>query len=210
MPLGSWKDPTDFVAALAAVRIANVFNPYTDHCHRHDLIDGPAIRRTNLELFLTAGLSAPIDEVWIGLELGQRGGRRTGLPLTDEMHLAALSDYWGVTGIRRATTGPPIAEDTASWVWKAVNSSAQRVFFWNAFPLQCHQVESTTNRNHSAAEAELLRPYLQWVLQRTAPSRVVALGLPAQRALKRAGIESRYVRHPARGGGKTFVESIGG
>jgi len=208
--LKQWKSASDFVAALARSRLDNVFNPYSDHCPTHDLADGPMIRRNNLELFLQAALSEGVDDVWVGLELGRQGGRRTGLPLTDEEHLPAVAQYWKIPGVRRATSGRLAKEPTASFVWKAVRSTERRILFWNAFPLQCHQPNGTTNRNHSLEEAQLFQPHLRWVVEQAAPTRIVALGLKAQSALARAGLTSSYVRHPARNGGPTFLANIHG
>jgi hypothetical protein len=188
--------------------MADVFNPYSDHCQEHDLVDGPAIRRANLELLLDAALAQPIDELWVGLELGRKGGRRTGLALTDEGQLAALADYWDIAGLRRATSGPIMREATATFVWKAISMTGRRVLFWNAFPLQCHQPGSANNRNHSTSEAKALLPYLQWILAQAKPRRVVALGQKAHAALLRANIQAEYVRHPARNGGPQFLAQI--
>ena len=188
----------------------DVFNPYADCCPDHDLPEGPAIRRTNLRLLLDAALAGPIDELWVGLELGRYGGRRTGLPLTDEPRLDTLADYWNLKGVRRATSGPAVRETTATFVWEAVRTSRRRVLFWNAFPLQSHQPGSVNNRNHTRAEAADLRPYLDWMLERTVPRRVVGLGRHAHAALARAGVTAEYVRHPARAGGPTFLAQIKG
>ena len=206
--LSRWSSPSRFVAALAEVRLPDVFNPYSDRCPDHDLPEGPAIRRTNLCLLLDAALAQPIDELWVGLELGRQGGRRTGLPLTDEVQLEALARYWRIDGVRRATTGLPVRETTATFVWEALRTSRRRVLFWNAFPLQSHQPGSANNRNHTRAEAADLRPYLEWVVERSAPSRIVGLGRHAQAALARAGVAAEYVRHPARAGGPTFLAQI--
>src|SRR3954469_13403364 len=116
----SWAGPEDFVDALSAVELPDVFNPYRDRCPNFDLEDGPAIRRSNLSLFLYAALSQEIDEMWIGLELGRLGGRRTGLPFTAEPSLALVERYWEAPGLRRATHGGEVAEQSASFVWRAI------------------------------------------------------------------------------------------
>jgi hypothetical protein len=190
------------------VQLPGVFNPYRDRCPDHDLAEGPDIRRANLELMLDAVQGHAVDELWVGLELGRKGGRRTGLPLTDEAELASMGTYWGIEGLRRATSGTPMNEVTAAFVWQAVHATDRRVAFWNAFPFQCHRPDSSTNRNHSRSEAIITRPYLTWIIEQTAARRIVALGRPAQIALARAGIQADYVRHPARGGGAQFLSQI--
>jgi len=207
--LSAWSSSGRFVAALAEVQLPGVFNPYRDRCPDHDLAKGPAIRRANLELMLDAVRRQAVDELWVGLELGRKGGRRTGLPLTDEAELACMAAYWEIEGLRRATSGPPMNEVTAAFVWRAVRATDRRVAFWNVFPFQCHRPGSITNRNHSRAEATVTQPHLSWVIEQAAPSRIVALGRSAQLALARAGVQADYVRHPARGGGPQFLSQIG-
>ena len=77
-----------FTEALSRVHLDNVFNPYADVCELHDRPDAAARRRQNLELSLSRALELNVRTMWIARDLGYRGGRRTGLALTDEMHLA--------------------------------------------------------------------------------------------------------------------------
>ena len=79
--------PTSFVQALSAVKLPNVFNPYADICEVHDRSNAAAMRRRGLRTLLTAAQALGIDTLWMGRDLGYRGGRRTGLALTDEMQL---------------------------------------------------------------------------------------------------------------------------
>ena len=76
-----------FVSRLADVELPNVFNPYQDVCRAHDEPDAPSKRRANLTTALAAALELDVRTIWIARDLGYRGGRRTGLALTDEAHL---------------------------------------------------------------------------------------------------------------------------
>jgi hypothetical protein len=76
--------PSTFVAALADVRLSSVFNPYADVCGYYDLPHAPQLRRQNLENVFQTALDLKADTMWIARDLAHRGGRRTGLPLTDE------------------------------------------------------------------------------------------------------------------------------
>lgn len=197
----------EFVDALAAVRMPDVFNPYCDYCRDWDLPNAPAIRRSNLRAALRGAADSRAEILWVGLELGRRGGRRTGLPLTDEPRLSAASAYWGAA-LRRATQGEAMTEQTASYVWQAVHHTRRRVFFWNIFPFHCHQSDSTTNRNHTRDEAEEVANLLPWLISAIKPQEIVALGRSSHIGLSRAGLDARYVRHPGRGGGQHFLETI--
>jgi predicted 2-oxoglutarate/Fe(II)-dependent dioxygenase YbiX len=79
------KTPKTFAAALAETCLPSVFNPYRETCAHHDHPE--AVRRRNLKRCLEAALDARVDTIWIARDLGYRGGRRTGVPLTDEVHL---------------------------------------------------------------------------------------------------------------------------
>src|SRR6266571_3062719 len=110
----------DFVASLADLRMLAVFNPYSEHCEEHDCPEAAAYRRSNLEAFLGAAIHKGVDTVWIARDLGYRGGRRTGVPLTDEVHLDSMSRLFGGLPIKRATLGPVVAERTAAVIWNVI------------------------------------------------------------------------------------------
>jgi len=75
--------PTAFVKALAEFSLDNVFNPYADTCSVHDRAGAAASRRKNLRSYLQAVSDLGADTIWMGRDLRYRGGRRTGLALTD-------------------------------------------------------------------------------------------------------------------------------
>ena len=72
-----------FVDELKSYQGNNVFNPYADLCTIYDKFNAADIRRNNLRLTLDSFLQTGVDSIWIGRDLGHRGGRRTGLALTD-------------------------------------------------------------------------------------------------------------------------------
>jgi hypothetical protein len=201
--------PTEFVDALSSVRLDAVFNPYSDRCEVHDRADAPKRRRANLQAVLEAASRADIDSIWIARDLGYRGGRRTGLALTDEIHLSAFSAIYGGLTLSRATKGPPVAERTAAIIWRVLMQVERPVFLWNIFPLHPHEPkESLSNRCHTRIERAIFRDLLVSLLDTLRPKHVIAIGRDAQLALSEFTVESLQVRHPSYGGQTDFVRAM--
>lgn len=201
--------PKEFVEALANVKLPSVFNPYSDICKVFDRPDAARIRRNNLRAFLDAALAKNVRTMWIARDLGYRGGRRTGIPLTDELHLTRLAKLVGDVHLRRATHGPVIAERTAAVVWKVLERIQQPVILWNVFPLHPHDLEDElSNRCHTKAEREATLPLLRMLIEMFSVERLVAIGRDAQLALSEVNIPVSPVRHPSYGGQNDFISSL--
>ncbi|MBZ9649744.1 uracil-DNA glycosylase [Sphingobium sp. 3R8] len=200
--------PAEIVARLAQLRFRDVFNPYTDRCATYDLPNAAEIRRANLLCTFEAALRG-VDDLWIALEPGHRGARRTGLAMTDDRHLSDHAELWGLSEIKRATAGGPDTEQTASIVWDAVLRTKRRVLLWNVFPLHTHQPGvPLSNRRHTAAELTACRTLTRDVIDMVVPHRIVAIGTEAHGAMAEMGVNCVKVRHPARGGKAAFLDGI--
>ncbi len=198
-----------FVDELAVLRFDNAFNPYAEACPDHDRKDAAPIRKRNLKLVLDAALRNGVDSVWIARDLGYRGGRRTGLALTDEVHLAWYAALLGTPPLKRATNGPMVGERTATVVWQTLRSISRPIFLWNVFPLHPHVPgDPMSNRSHTRAERVSCRPLLVHLLEMLQPDTVLAIGRDAHVALKDVGIAARTVRHPSYGGQTEFVSGL--
>jgi len=198
-----------FVSQIQSLRFANAFNPYAQVCGLFDKPDGPELRRQNLRTVLDAALANGVESVWIARDLGYRGGRRTGLALTDEVHLASHAKLLRSAPLHQATRGPAVGERTALIVWRMLHLINAPVFLWNVFPLHPHDPnEPLSNRTHNRAERTASEPLLLWVLQHLNPKKVVAIGRDAKIALDEANIRSVAVRHPSYGGQSDFVRHI--
>jgi hypothetical protein len=201
--------PGKFVSLLADVQLPAVFNPYSDCCAIHDHANAAQTRKKNLETFLEAALRSKVETIWIARDLGYRGGRRTGVPLTDEVHLNIVGQFFGGVTLKRATHGPVVAERTAAVVWRVLSRINQPVLLWNVFPFHPHQPnDNLSNRCHSATERALTIPLLQILIEMFRPKRLVAIGRDAQLALKDIGIPVSAVRHPSYGGQNEFVAKL--
>lgn len=198
-----------FVQSLAQLRFDCVFNPYAEACDDHDETNAPEIRRRNLSLVLDAAVRRGVDSLWIARDLGYRGGRRTGLALTDEVHLAAHADLFAVPMLERATRGPAVAERTAKVVWQALSAVKRPVFLWNVFPLHPFELgDPMSNRCHTRAERQACRPLLIWLLKTLQPKSVLAIGRDAEIALADLDISALKVRHPSYGGQAEFLDGV--
>src|SRR3546814_12432737 len=117
-----------------------------------------------------------VDAVWIGRDLGYRGGQRTGLALTDDIHVDQHAQRWSVRA-ERQTVGEAVAERTAAVIWGMLDQIEQPVFLWNVFPLHPHEAGSPfTNRQHNARERQAREEILNLLLSLLQPRRVHASG----------------------------------
>ena len=199
----------DFVADLARLRFENVFNPYSDTCVVCDGPDAAAKRRRNLQSVLSVAVDEGVVAVWVGLELGHGGGRRTGLPMTDDNRLQSHGARFGLAGLERPTTSGRPTEITASAVWEALRSVRGRVLLWNVFPLHPHKPgASLSNRRHLPIERDAGIAFLTRLKDQLSDATLVAVGRHAEAALGRAGYAHDAIRHPAYGGKPDFLAGV--
>ena len=202
-------NPSQFVAALSKIELPSVFNPYRDRCELHDLADAPALRRRNLRSYLGAIESMAADTIWMGRDLGYRGGRRTGLALTDEKNLPALAVSYPGARPEKATRGPVVAERTAAEIWAMLERLRRRPLLWNVFPFHPHESEAPfTNRKFTTRELgqalELNRALVSWLKIK----RIVCIGQDAAAYASSLGVEVDCIRHPSYGGVKDFRAGV--
>jgi uracil-DNA glycosylase len=203
------KTPKHFAAALAKMNLPSVFNPYGDCCPVHDRPDAASLRKRNLVRFLEAAIDSRVNTIWIARDLGYRGGRRTGIPLTDEIHLASAATLLGGVTLNRATHGPVVAERTAAIVWSLLSKIGEPTVLWNIFPFHPHEAEDPfSNRCHTRREREATWPLLIALIAMIRPERIVAIGRDAGMALAGVDVPVRMVRHPSYGGQAEFIAGI--
>ena len=202
---------TQFIRDLKELRCNNAFNPYSDRCNKYDSKDAPKIRRRTLSDLLNAAQKVEIDSMWIGRDLGYRGGRRTGLALTDDRYIGKHAERWEIT-IERATMGEVIVERTASVIWHVLSRlEGINIFLWNVFPLHPHEPGSPfSNRAHNASERDTGLSVLEQLIGVLKPRRLIAIGNDAEQAVScvRSGEEIVKVRHPSYGGQTQFINGI--
>lgn len=203
------RTPSAFAKALSELRMQSVFNPYADTCPIHDAPNAAKVRQLNLVRFLEAAIATRVDTLWIARDLGYRGGRRTGVPLTDEIHLERAGALLGGVEFKRATRGPAMAERTAAVIWNVLSRIDQPVFLWNIFPLHPHEKDDPlSNRCHTRAEREATWALLEALICMIQPKRIVAIGRDAGLALTNVELPVHVVRHPSYGGQTEFIAGI--
>ncbi len=159
---------------------------------------------------LNAAVQSEVDSLWIGRDLGYRGGRRTGIALTDDVHLNSYASRWGIV-IERPTKGPPVGERTAAVIWSVLTLIDTPIVLWNVFPLHPHESGVPfSNRTHNSREGRAGEDFLAALLIMLKPKRLVAIGNDAARvALRNAGSREVFnVRHPSYGGQTEFLQQV--
>jgi hypothetical protein len=198
-----------FVERISAVKLENCFNPYADVCEIYDRGSAPVIRRRNLTRILGALRSAGQVDLWVGRDLGYRGGRRTGLALTDEYTLDVYASHLKLSSLERSTNGPAVKERTAANIYRVLTASDVPVLTWNVFPLHPHeQGKPMTNRHHSRAEAEVGFSFLQELCRFFPIRNLIAIGNDAAIWTQRLSAQNLCVRHPSYGGQTIFLRQM--
>ena len=194
-----------FINVLSTYKAERVFNPWATNCEHVDVEESFRIRRENLRTVLRACADANEVDIWIGRDLGWRGGRRTGVALVDEPSLGDYATSLEVVELAKATAGPVMRERTATEIHLARARVSRKVFFWNIFPFHPHEADNPqSNRTHTRGEREVGLYYLKAILDLLPVSRILTIGHDATQTLQSINVKCCPVRHPSYGGQKEF------
>lgn len=200
----------NLVDQIASVDITDTFNPYSNTCETFDKEDAASTRLHMLRTLLHSAKEHHVDSIWIGRDLGYRGGRRTGLALTDDYHIAEHGSRWGLEFIR-PTNGTVVKERTATVIWNQLLQLNANIFMWNVFPFHPHKPGNPlSNRQHNAAERRIGMEILSELISLINPKNVVCIGNDAASAVAKLQTRQNFykVRHPSYGGHTEFRRQI--
>ena len=179
-------------------------------------LQGNAIRRRNLRLYLTELAAIDPRMLLIGEAVSYRGGRLTGIAFVSEtVMLGGVSTRSGRVlgadhGYRKATPGPRLStEASATMVWGTIAQVEPLPLLWNAFPFHpFHAGDPDSNRVPTAAELLLGQHFIERLLRLFPIEQIVAIGNQASLSLTRLGLQHDKVRHPSQGGKNLFVAGM--
>jgi uracil-DNA glycosylase len=188
-----------------------LFNPWRDRCADCKPCNGPDAKLARL----AAHLACEPDFILCGEAPSHRGCGHSGIAFTSECQLLD-GRIPGISKMNhRLTSGAdPYFERSAKIVWDELYELGieKRTILWNALPMHPHRLgDPQSNRTPKSAELEIGKPALRMLVEEFPSAKVVAVGRKAEgllKSLKLMGVPAEYVRHPARGGAKEFINGL--
>ena len=122
-----------FVERLAAT-------PPTEHAFNQYLhgIAGNELRRANLTRYLQEMTASEPGILLVGEAPGYRGSRRTGVPFSSEKLMLAHPFFTERSGFAIENVDSPMAESSASIVWRTMDELGFYPLIWASFPFHPH------------------------------------------------------------------------
>ncbi len=167
------------------------------------------IKKQNLESYLSKMLHLKPKILFLGEAPGYKGCRLTGIPFTSENILTNHYFFNDKDFQLARNTVKPESEATATIVWQQLDNISYIPLLWNIFPFHPHQKEKIfSNRTPRANELKKGKEYFLDLLQIFEIEKIMALGRKAEKHLSDINVPYAYVRHPANGGKKKFIEGL--
>jgi len=203
-----------FVSDLGSVELSD--RATNQFSHNTGDLQGNAVRRRNLRLYLGEMEAIGPRMLLIGEAVSYRGGRLTGIAFVSEsVMLGGMDTRSGRIlgtdhGYRKATPGPKLStEASATMVWETIREIRPLPLLWNAFPFHPFGPDSPdSNRAPTANELLIGQTFIERLLQLFPFQQIVAIGNHASMSLQRMDIEHTKVRHPSQGGKILFVQGM--
>ena len=189
--------------------VADLFNPWRDHCPHDAAGNGPEAKLQRLALHL----DCEPEFILAGEAPGYQGCRYSGIAFTSERLLGegAIPRIPALPG-RLSTRRLPFSEPSATIVWKTLYrlGIAERTILWNAMQLHPHRADNLwSNRTPTPDEISLGAPAMRMLIDAFPRAKIVAVGKKAEGLLAEMDVQVMgAVRHPANGGATGFANGL--
>lgn len=201
---------SEIIKSVVAVKSTdNLFNHYSDAHPGEDSADAPRLKRENLAHYLSAFEGRDIPYLLVGETPSRFGARWSGVPYTHQSKLSDMAQLLGIADsfhwpVPKQSPSKPSA--TSELVWRVLKRPPP--LLWNI--VMQHQFKynegELRNRNSILArDRDANRETLSLLVQTFQPRLIVFMGTKSSAAGEKMGLKGRCVRHPARGGGETFL-----
>jgi uracil-DNA glycosylase len=167
------------------------------------------IRRHNLRSYLDQMEALSPAILLLGEAPGYKGCRLTGVPFTSEKILRTHpffldGDYKFINPQDQL-----MSEQSATIIWNVLDLFNSKPLIWNIFPFHPYKRDNTkTNRTPDEAELNFGKQFLIKMLDIFPITKIAAVGRKAESKLIEMNLEHTYIRHPANGGKRKFVEGM--
>lgn len=194
-----------FVESLARTRpTRDSINPW-DYSREEN-----EIRRNNLKTYLSIIRENRSRVLLVGEAPGYRGTRRTGVPFSSEKIILTHPFFTTRKEFTIENVAHPIAEASASIVWRTMDELQFFPLIWASFPFHPHEPgNDLTNRAPTKEELVLGQAPLRLLMELFEIEAVLAVGRAAERTLQEMNVPIvAHVRHPSHGGATLFKEGL--
>lgn len=201
-----------FIHEVSNQDFKNSFNPYKDTCENFDTQNSCKVRKKNLEKYLNYFSKLDSIDLWIGRDLGYKGGRRTGIPFTSENNIETLNLKLGLD-LKVVSKNKIISSEvSANTIWEIFSDLPNNIIFWNIYPFHPHETNNQlSNRKFNREEEIFGLKILYSLITSLKIKRIICIGNDSANSLKKikiADIPIENVRHPSYGGVTIFKNQM--
>jgi hypothetical protein len=201
-----------FIHEVSNHDFKNSFNPYKDTCETFDTQNSYKVRKKNLEKYLNYFSKLDSIDLWIGRDLGYKGGRRTGIPFTSENNIETLNLKLGLD-LKVVSKNKIISSEvSANTIWEIFSDLPNNIIFWNIYPFHPHENNNQlSNRKFNREEEIFGLNILYSLITSLKIKRIICIGNDSANSLKKikiADIPIENVRHPSYGGVTIFKNQM--
>jgi hypothetical protein len=167
------------------------------------------LRRRNLQSYFEKMYALRPTVLLVGEAPGYRGCGRVGVPFSSEKLFLAHPFFADKKRFDILEKESPVAEASASIVWKTFDALDFYPLMWATYPFHPHKPGNVlSNRAPRPEEVALGRDFLKRLIDLFAIEEVIAVGRVAEKNLVELNIPATAVRHPSHGGATEFAKGL--